>query len=67
MLNLNGIPYCGQNLRVGRPSKYAGPVVPHMVRGDGGRGWLGPRATGLLVGRHGPGFPGHLLLCDLLC
>lgn len=30
MLNLNGIPYMGQNLRVGRPSKYNGPPVPHL-------------------------------------
>jgi splicing factor U2AF subunit len=29
-LNLNGIPYKGFNLRVGRPSKYNGPVTPHM-------------------------------------
>jgi len=30
MLNLNGIPYMGSELRVGRPSKYTGPPVPHM-------------------------------------
>jgi len=30
MLNLNGIPYMGQTLRVGRPSKYNGPPVPHL-------------------------------------
>jgi splicing factor U2AF subunit len=29
-LNMNGIPYMGMNLRVGRPSKYTGPQVPHM-------------------------------------
>jgi len=29
-LNLNGIPYMGMNLRVGRPSKYNGPQVAHM-------------------------------------
>lgn len=29
-LNLNGIPYLGSNLRIGRPSKYNGPVVPTM-------------------------------------
>ena len=29
-LNLNGIPYMGMSLRVGRPSKYAGPTVPHL-------------------------------------
>jgi len=29
-LNMNGIPYMGMNLRVGRPSKYSGPQVPHL-------------------------------------
>lgn len=29
-LNMNGIPYMGMNLRVGRPSKYTGPPVPHL-------------------------------------
>jgi splicing factor U2AF subunit len=29
-LNMNGIPYMGQNLRVGRPTKYTGPSVPHL-------------------------------------
>ena len=28
-LNLNNIPYLGAQLRVGRPSKYTGPVTPH--------------------------------------
>jgi hypothetical protein len=28
-LNLNGIPYLGASLKVGRPSKYAGPETPH--------------------------------------
>lgn len=28
-LNLNNIPYLGAQLRVGRPSKYTGPEVPH--------------------------------------
>lgn len=28
-LNLNNIPYLGASLRVGRPSKYAGPETPH--------------------------------------
>lgn len=28
-LNLNNIPYLGAMLRVGRPSKYTGPVTPH--------------------------------------
>ena len=27
-LNLNGIPFMGQNLKIARPSKYAGPVTP---------------------------------------
>jgi len=30
MLNLNGIPYLGQSLRIGRPVKYNGPPVPHL-------------------------------------
>mmetsp|Transcript_42078 Transcript_42078/g.82787 ORF Transcript_42078/g.82787 Transcript_42078/m.82787 type:complete len:551 (-) Transcript_42078:50-1702(-) len=29
-LNMNGIPYMGMSLRVGRPSKYTGPQVPHL-------------------------------------
>lgn len=33
-LNLNGIPYMGMNLRVGRPSKYNGPPVPHLDWND---------------------------------
>lgn len=33
-LNLNGIPYMGMLLRVGRPSKYQGPAVPHMDWND---------------------------------
>jgi splicing factor U2AF subunit len=28
-LNLNNIPYLGAQLRVGRPSKYTGPLTPH--------------------------------------
>eukprot|EP00559_Dactyliosolen_fragilissimus_P005773 CAMPEP_0184858082 /NCGR_PEP_ID=MMETSP0580-20130426/3180_1 /TAXON_ID=1118495 /ORGANISM="Dactyliosolen fragilissimus" /LENGTH=448 /DNA_ID=CAMNT_0027354007 /DNA_START=14 /DNA_END=1360 /DNA_ORIENTATION=- len=28
-LNLNNIPYLGAMLRVGRPSKYTGPITPH--------------------------------------
>lgn len=28
-LNLNNIPYLGASLRVGRPSKYTGPLTPH--------------------------------------
>jgi len=31
MLNLNGIPYEGANLRIGRPSKYTGPVTPAVT------------------------------------
>jgi len=33
-LNMNGIPYMGMNLRVGRPSKYNGPPVPHLDWND---------------------------------
>jgi len=33
-LNLNGIPYMGMSLRVGRPSKYNGPTVPHLDWND---------------------------------
>jgi hypothetical protein len=29
-LNLNGIPYMGAFLRVGRPTKYSGPQTPHL-------------------------------------
>lgn len=28
-LNLNNIPYLGATLRVGRPTKYTGPITPH--------------------------------------
>mmetsp|Transcript_13358 Transcript_13358/g.17647 ORF Transcript_13358/g.17647 Transcript_13358/m.17647 type:complete len:384 (-) Transcript_13358:278-1429(-) len=33
-LNMNGIPYMGMSLRVGRPSKYNGPPVPHLDWND---------------------------------
>ena len=29
-LNMNGIPFMGQSLRIGRPSKYTGPMIQHM-------------------------------------
>ena len=30
MLNLNGIPFMGQQLRISRPSKYPGPMTPSL-------------------------------------
>jgi hypothetical protein len=29
MLNMNGIPFMGASLKIGRPSKYTGPVTTH--------------------------------------
>ncbi|KAG5189690.1 U2 small nuclear ribonucleoprotein auxiliary factor large subunit [Tribonema minus] len=34
MLNLNGIPFMGSTLRIGRPAKYPGPMTPAMTWPD---------------------------------
>jgi len=54
MLNLNGIPYMGQNLRIGRPVKYNGPVVPHLDWNE----LLAKFVNGELQGKGGAGTPG---------
>ncbi|CAM9317920.1 unnamed protein product, partial [Discosporangium mesarthrocarpum] len=34
LLNLNGIPFMGQELKINRPSKYPGPDTPHLNWAD---------------------------------
>ncbi|CAN0000243.1 unnamed protein product, partial [Heterosigma akashiwo] len=55
MMNLNGIPFMGQFLKIKRPTKYPGPEVPHL-------NWDDILAKYMAGGWHGPCPPCPVML-----